>query len=126
MLLRASGEHAGIEHDVDGITSTAGAGHSVRDADLLLPFAEAVVRGSAAELWAARERLMAELGAAALMDTAATAAIFNAVVKVADATGIPIEAYKVDQTATARAALGIDTFGQASRPAGPIGQRPPT
>lgn len=88
--------------------------HSVRDADLLLPFAEAVVRGNAAELWATRERLQAELGAAALMDTAATAAIFNAVVKIADATGIPIEDYKVEQTATARHTLGIDAFGQAS------------
>jgi hypothetical protein len=84
---------------------------TVADADLLLPFAEALVQGNVARLAATRARLAANLGSAALVDTAATIAIFNAVVKIADATGIPVEDYKVDLTANDRKALGIDDYG---------------
>ena len=47
------------------------------------------------------------------MDSAAVVAIFNAVVRIADATGIPLEAYKIPLTADLRAELGIDDFPSA-------------
>ena len=80
---------------------------------MLSDFADAAINGNAARLWATRDRLVEALGASALVDTAATVAIFNAVVKIADATGIPIEDYKIEQTRELRAELGIDNFGQA-------------
>ena len=82
-------------------------------AGLLSDFADAAINGNAARLWAARERVVGALGGPALVDSAATVAIFNAVVKIADATGIPIEDYKVEPTRELRAELGINEFGQA-------------
>ena len=111
MLLRASGEYTGTEHQLDAITGAIKHATTVADADLLLPFADACINGNAAVLAATLEQLVATLGSAALVDTAATVAIFNAVVKIADATGIPIEDYKIELTATARLELGIDAFG---------------
>ena len=113
MLLRASGEHDEVEHDFDAIVAARGNAESVPDAGLLSDFADAAIDGNAARLWATRERVLEALGSAALTDTAATVAIFNAVVKVADATGIPIEDYKIEPTRDLRAELGIDEFGQA-------------
>ena len=80
---------------------------------ILVPFAEAIVSGDSATLWATRERVARERGAQAVSEVAATAAIFNAVVKIADATGIPIEDYKIDPTSEVRAELGIDAFWEA-------------
>ena len=113
MLLRASGEHDEVDHDFDAIVSTRGDAQSVPDAGLLSDYADAAIHGNPARLWATRHRVIEALGADALIDTAATIAIFNAVVKIADATGIPIEEYKVEATRALRADLGVDDFGQA-------------
>ena len=48
------------------------------------------------------------LGAAALVDAAAIVASFNAVVKIADATGSPLEDYKAEATRDLRSALDLD------------------
>jgi hypothetical protein len=53
------------------------------------------------------------MGNAALVDAAAIVATFNAIDRVADATGIPIEDNKAESTADIRAALGINAFAQA-------------
>ncbi len=113
MLLRASGDHDQVEHDFDAIVSARGDAQSVPDAGLLSDYCDAAINGNPARLWATRERLLEALGAPALVDTAATVAIFNAVVKIADATGIPIEDYKIEPTRELRAQLGVDAFGQA-------------
>lgn len=62
----------------------------------------------AGELKAARAEVRRTLGDAALVDASATVASFNAVVKIADGTGIPIEDWKAERTADLRAELGID------------------
>lgn len=77
---------------------------------LLTQFVEAVIEGSGDGLVAARAALRSELGDAALVDAAATVASFNAIVKIADATGIPIEAWKAERTADLRAMFGIDAM----------------
>jgi len=56
------------------------------------------------------------LGAAALVDAAAVAALFNGIDRVADATGIPLEDEKAVSTAEIRAAIGIDEFAKSKRP----------
>jgi hypothetical protein len=66
------------------------------------------LRGDDARQARAREAVYRALGAAALVDAAAIVASFDAVVKIADGTGIPLEAAKADATADLRAALGLE------------------
>lgn len=73
-------------------------------------FVEAVVSGSQSERDEGRREIRGALGDAALVDTAATIASFNAVVKLADGTGIPLEPWKAERTADFREALAIDDF----------------
>lgn len=63
---------------------------------------------------AARDRLLAEIGAEALVDAAGVLAIFNAVVRIADATGIPLEEQKARMSDDFRGALGIDDYPAAA------------
>ncbi len=110
MLLRGSGEHTGDTYDFRSIhgeeLDTCGIPH----AELLSHFAEAVVGTDAARLARLRAEVKDTLGAEALVDSAAVAAIFNAVVRIADATGIPLEDYKADMTTGLRSELGIDRY----------------
>ena len=67
--------------------------------------------GSDAEVLAsARRAAWAAVGGAGLIDAAAAIASFNAVVKIADGTGIPLEDWKHERTRDIRAALGIDSY----------------
>lgn len=50
------------------------------------------------------------LGQDGLVDTAATIAIFDAVVRVADATGIPLEPVKEENSRDFRDELGINDY----------------
>ncbi len=94
----------------------AGDDSGIANAGLLIEFAEAAVGADPARLDAARAAVMASMGEAALSDTAAVAALFNAIDRVADATGIPLEDDKAEMTNEMRAQLGIDKLGQV--PAG--------
>lgn len=77
-----------------------------------MQFAEAVLGRDDRRLDAIRAEIRQALGDAALVDAAAIAATFNAIDRVADSTGIPIEDVKADSTADFRAALGIDAFAE--------------
>ena len=57
---------------------------------------------------AALERLEREVGAQATVDAAAVLAIFNAVVRIADSTGIPLEETKARVSADIRHALRLE------------------
>lgn len=76
---------------------------------LLTRFAEAVVTGAgdAAEI---RQEMLAAVGPAALVDSAAVVALFNAIDRVADSTGIPLEDWKAADTVEMRATLGVTAF----------------
>ena len=80
--------------------------------DLLVAYAEAVVGDDEATLNAARDALLAAMGPEALVDAAATVASFNSVVRVASATGIPLD--DVDESDAGNQEwferLGIDQF----------------
>jgi hypothetical protein len=71
---------------------------------------EACLQTGASDVPAVRERVIAVLGGAAFVDVCATIASFNAVVKLADATGIPLEDVKEERTRDFREALGIEAF----------------
>jgi hypothetical protein len=77
---------------------------------LLLALAEAVLSGDETGKAAARHELRQALGDAAFVDTCAVIASFNAVVKIADGTGIPLEDYKEKNTRDIRARLSIDAL----------------
>ncbi len=79
--------------------------------DALIAFVEAVVGGG--DITQARQAVRAAIGDAGFVDTCATLASFNAVVKIADGTGIPIEDWKAERTADLRQALDIDRFRQS-------------
>ena len=109
MLLRGSGEHTGDTYDFRSINGEGVDDCGIPHAGLLICFAEAVLDPSA-DVSPIRQELKQTLGDAALVDSAAVIAIFNAVVRIADATGISLEDYKVDATARLRSELGIDNF----------------
>jgi hypothetical protein len=59
--------------------------------------------------------LHAVLGPAGLVDAAGVIGLFNAIDRVADATGIPLEPEKAAASADFRAALDLDRFAVAAR-----------
>ena len=79
---------------------------------LPIDFAEAVVVGTDVALDRARADLAGAVSAAGMVDAAGVVASFNAVVRVADAAGIPLEEFKIEQTTDARAELGVDDWHQ--------------
>jgi hypothetical protein len=114
MVLRASGKHDGSEYDLSVMTASGSdGGGGVANGALLNRFATAVLGSDAAALAAARTAVADTLGGAALADTVGVVSLFNAIVRVADATGIPIEAERAAATADFRAAIGVDDFAAA-------------
>ena len=81
--------------------------------DLLIEFAEAVLDTDEGRLDAARIAIVDALGSEALVDSAGVVGLFNAIDRIADATGAPLEDWKAEQTADLRDALGIGVFGDA-------------
>ena len=79
---------------------------------LLVEFAEALHVADPARQVRARKAVASGLGDAALVDAAAIVASFNAVVKIADATGIPLEAYKAAATEDLRRDLALERFNR--------------
>jgi hypothetical protein len=97
------------------VTGAAGGDAGVRHGRLLIAFAEAVLGRDEAALARARAALTTALGPPGLVDAAAVVGLFNAIDRVADATGIPLEAEKAAASADFRAALGLDRFAVAGR-----------
>jgi hypothetical protein len=77
---------------------------------LLARFADAAIADDDRDLATARSELQDTLGDAALVDAAAVVATFNAIVRVADSTGIPIDEARIEPTADLREQLGINDF----------------
>jgi hypothetical protein len=110
-----SGELEGERYDLRAVTAEGAADASgVPHERELLALADAVVRGDAAELATAREGALAALGAEAFVAAAAVAANFERMDRVADATGIPLDAPLDVISAEMRAELGIVGFGSAA------------
>jgi hypothetical protein len=110
-LLRASSKAKGESFDLSLIVGKPGDGNIAHGA-LLVAFAEAVLGVDDERLADTQSRIRAAMGDAALVDAAAIIATFNAIDRVADATGIQIEDAKAQATADVRAALGINAFAE--------------
>jgi hypothetical protein len=110
-LLRASSQHSGQGYNFRAVTQGAAAGNcGVPDGDRLIEFAEAVLGGDDERLARARLAIVDTMGVAALVDAAGIAGLFNAIDRVADATGTPLEDAKAAETASLRDAIGIDAY----------------
>ena len=110
MVLRASGQKDGEDFDLNSVIGTGHGDVGVDHGELLLAFADAVLEDDDAALDLVRKELVGVLGKEALVDAAGTAASFNSVVIVADATGIPIDEFKADPTREILEELGIEDF----------------
>lgn len=110
-----SGQLEGERFDLHAVTDGANASPvGVPHERELISLAEAVVRGGDAELDAARQAAVAALGSESFVAAAAVAANFERMVRIADATGIPLDAPLDAISAGLRAELGIDAFGSAA------------
>ena len=112
--LRASSEKTGETYALESVLGTMAGDGGIAHGRLLVDFAEAVLGQDEAALDRARAALIEAAGAEAFVDAAAVAALFNAIDRVADATGTPLEAVKAEASAEFRAELGIDDFYSAA------------
>ena len=117
-MLRASVETDGVEADYRGIADRESAEESsVPAAGALVGLVEASLSddaGDAGDADDARARVRRELGSAALVDAAAVIGNFERMTRIADSTGIPLDAPVNVMTESIRAELGIDNFGSAA------------
>ena len=77
---------------------------------MLIEFAEALLGSDNPRLARARADIVNAMGEAALVDAAGVAGFFNAIDRVADATGTPLDAQTAGETETLRSELGINDF----------------
>lgn len=105
-----SGKHTGSEYDLslimDGNVQESGLPHG----NMLNEFVEAIMDRDKARIAATRTTIVETLGEAAMVDAAATIAAFNAYTRMADATGIPLEAPKAEATVELRQELGLEAL----------------
>jgi hypothetical protein len=117
-----SSEALGLDVDYDRVLDRDHIGDvGVPHGAELLAFTNAVQIGSP-DLPAARAELVDAVGPEGLREAAATVAVFNGLVRVADGTGIQLDGGVFAVSAVDRARLGIDGFagsanGGASTPA---------
>jgi hypothetical protein len=115
MLLRASGRTYDKTYDLAAVTGALAGDGGVPEGDHLVAFAEAVIGEDDGALARARVALMTALGPLGLVDAAGVVGLFNAIDRVADATGIPLEPEKAAASADFRAALDLDRLAIADR-----------
>ena len=101
--------------DLNAVTGAARDDGGVPHGRLLVSFAEAVLGEDEEALAGARAALSEAISPAGLVDAAAVVGLFNAIDRVADATGIPLEAERAEVSADLRAARGVDRFDVATR-----------
>ena len=91
LMLRASSEFEGGPVDLEAVTA-AGTSSGVAHGDVLAALAEAMVGRDDEALTDARRAVLDEMGPDPLVDAVAVASNFERAVRIADATGIPLDA----------------------------------
>lgn len=110
MLLRRSGEISEESYNLSGVIADVDVG--VEDEDLLVAIAEAVFAGDPLELAQIRAEALSRIGAEKLIDAIGIASGFNGITKVANATGIPLDARTEEVTGDMRQQTGIDDYSE--------------
>ncbi len=85
-----------------------------RLANLIDPTADAEIADRMAAVTTARAALVAAVGTDGMMEAAATVAIFNGLVRVADGTGIQLDGAMADASGSLRHGLGLNTMAGAA------------
>lgn len=85
----------------------------VEHGDVLIAFAEAMVSDDDGVLAQARDAVIAAMGPAAMVDAAGVASNFERMVRIADATGIPLDERMAQMTQAVRTELGLGRFAGA-------------
>ena len=95
-----------------GVLVEDGSDTGVEHGELLLALADAQVTGSDEALADARDRVHEVMGDAALLDAVGVVSNFERMNRIADATGIPLDAGAAAFSADVRAELGIDGWSE--------------
>jgi hypothetical protein len=115
MMLRVSVEMQGEGADLTPLVDpSAAADSTIPNAVELVAFAEAVLQGEGEALDRARGELLEAVGPEAFVDAAAVVGNFQRMVRIADSTGIPLDAPVAAMTSDLRAELGIDDYSSAA------------
>ncbi len=112
MLLRASSQTTGNNVNLTSVTNSD-AESGIPHGAILIAFAEAVLVENDATLESSRGKVLKDLGAEALVDSAAVVATVMQMDRIADATGIPLDSAFVERTHEVRAELGLNSFASA-------------
>ena len=112
-MLRASIEASGGKVELSALTGE-GEASAVEHGDALVRFAEAVLADDDAELDAARTALQDCVGPEGLVDAAGVVGNFKRMVRIADGTGIPLDAPMELLTQDLREELDLARFGSAA------------
>ncbi len=115
MMLRASVEMTGGELDINAVTGDATTvRNNIAFGDTLLAFTEAAVGEDEDALVKARSMVIKEMGAEAIIDAAALVGNFQRMVRIANATGIPLDKPMVMISEDLQKQLGLKRFNSAA------------
>jgi hypothetical protein len=103
---------AGIAVDVAAVNGAGDSDGGVTHGGRLLALVEAIMRGESGDT--ERDRLRAVLSSEAFVDVAAVIGSFNVVDRIADATGIPLDAAMDAMSRDVRDELGLARFASAA------------
>lgn len=121
-MLRVSMTTTGKEMALDAVSgNVASAAAGVPFGAELVRFAEAVAQRDASAVAAARRELLQAGGAHVLVDAAGVAANFQRMVRIADATGIPVDRIDTALSREVRATLGLERYAGARNTPGVSG-----
>ena len=112
-MLRVSSQVNGDQVNLQSLISGASVSSGVPGDRVLLEFAEAVFGGDPASIAGSREAVSGELGEGAMIDAAAVIANFHRMVRIADATGIPLDTPMAALSADIRENLNINDYSRA-------------
>jgi hypothetical protein len=123
-MLRASGQVNAADVDLGLVNGARASDGGVTHGAQLLAFTEAVIRNDDS-LAQERARLRSVLSPEAFIDACAVICAFNVVDRIADATGIPLDAMMVEMSADVRRQLNLARFASAANtPGGPAAGTP--
>lgn len=116
MMLRASSQNdIGDRLNLHAVVDGAGTDSGVPNSGEFINFVEAALTG-APDLGVARSALAEAVGVERLVDAAAVIGNFQRMTRIADSTGIPIDAMTAAVTADMREELGLNEFASARLP----------
>lgn len=111
MFLRVSSEAQNKEINLDVVTqgNLSSKDSLIADSEVLVSFAEAIVGRNPQEIEHARNTLVERMCAQAMIEAAGVASNFQRMVRIADATGIPLGGFE-ELSQDIRSELALDDF----------------